>query len=112
MKNILSVALLLISFYANSQVLQPVKWNTKSKKISKNEFEIIFTANINHGWHIYSVNIPENGPTPTDFSFEKSNDYYLIGNIKENKGIIHYDNTFNMNIEFFKEIAIFKQKKK
>ena len=37
-----------------AQVLNPVKWESTSKQISDNEYDLIFTATIDDGWTIYS----------------------------------------------------------
>ena len=32
--------------------------------VSGNEAEIVFNATIDAGWHLYSTDIPDGGPTP------------------------------------------------
>ncbi len=93
-----------------SQILEPVKWNITSKKIDQNTIELLFNANIDKGYHLYSLNIPDGGPLPTVFTFEKSDAYSLEDSMQEEiKPIEKYDDVFEMDIEFFENKASFKQ---
>ncbi len=74
MKKILGL-LLLITTTSYSQILEPVKWTTDTKKLSDTEYELIIVATIEQDYHLYSQNVPKNGPVPTTFIFEKSNNY-------------------------------------
>ena len=51
----------------NAQIINPVTWTFSSKKTGDAEAEIIFTAKIDKGWHLYSQDIPPNGPLATTF---------------------------------------------
>lgn len=98
------------SFNSNSQLLDPVKWTTSFEKISNTEYDLIATAEIDSGWHLYSQNVPENGPIPTTFTYEPSDLYKLIGSTSEAEGITKYDPVFEMEIKYFKGKTIFKQR--
>ena len=37
-----------------SQIYEPVKWNFSKQQISESSYELIFTADIDQGWAIYS----------------------------------------------------------
>ena len=93
-----------------SQVLEPVKWDFKAEKTGDKKFNLFFTAHIDKGYHLYSLTIPEDGPLPTEFSFEKSNKFKLIGKpVEVTKPIEEYDDVFEMKIKFFENEAVFKQ---
>lgn len=106
---ILIVALLVITF-SYSQILEPVKWTTSVKKISKTEYELIATAIIEENWHLYSQNVPEGGPVSTQFSFEGNNKYLKKGNTKEEEGQVVDDPTFNMKVKYFEKETKFTQR--
>jgi thiol:disulfide interchange protein len=90
---------------------QYVSWTYSQKKISADEFELIFKATIEPGWHLYSQIEAKDGPLPTLFEFEKSNDYKLIGKTSEPKPIEHAEPVFdNQVLRFFENSAIFRQK--
>lgn len=61
---------LLFPFLGASQNLQPVKWSFASEKINADEYELIFTADIDKGWNVYSQFIDEGGPFPTTITYE------------------------------------------
>jgi thiol:disulfide interchange protein len=94
----------------NAQILEPVKWSFSSKKISDTEAEIIFTAKIDKGWHLYSQDIPPDGPIATTFEMTKSANYQRMGKISEPKPIVENDPNFDMVLKFFATKAVFKQK--
>jgi len=104
--------LLFFSFcFAEAQILEPVKWSFSSKKTDDADAEIILTATIDKGWHLYSQDIPENGPVPTEFVFEKNNSYSRTGKVTEPKPITEKDPNFdNMLLKYFSTKAVFKQK--
>ncbi|MBU0695144.1 MAG: disulfide bond formation protein DsbD, partial [Bacteroidetes bacterium] len=105
------LALLFVSYLGFSQILKPVKWSFSSSSISEKEAYVIFTVNIDKGWHVYSQNIGEGGPVPTSFSFEKSKDYNLIGKPSESpKAESAYDKNFGLQISWHEKQAVFKQK--
>lgn len=43
-----------------------IKWSQTQQKVSDTEADIIFTAQIGKGWHLYGTNIADGGPTPTN----------------------------------------------
>ncbi|MDO9136524.1 MAG: cytochrome c biogenesis protein CcdA [Lutibacter sp.] len=106
---------LLLAFFAlvNSsfaQIHDPVKWSTSTQKISETEYDLIVTATIEAKWHLYSQNVPADGPIPTSFSFKTSPDFKLIGKTTEEKGVSSYDPVFEMQIKYFENKATFKQR--
>ncbi|TYQ00201.1 thiol:disulfide interchange protein DsbD [Tenacibaculum adriaticum] len=109
--------ILFIAFIAfgvcQAQILSPVKWTTSVNKISNTEYELVSKAIIESGWHVYSQNVPKNGPNPTFFSFDDSKETFkTLGNTSEEEGHTVNDPVFNMKIKFFEKTATFKQKVK
>lgn len=102
--------LLLITTSAYSQIIQPVKWTTSTNKISDSEYELIIAADIQENYHLYSQKVPDNGPLPTIFIFEKNTNYELIGPTTEEKGHTALDPTFQLKIKSFNTKATFKQR--
>lgn len=103
--------LFLIGSVSNAQIHNPVTWNTSVEKINDSEFDLVITAEIETGWHLYSQKVPEGGPIPTSIKIsEDDKKYQLIGTPQEGKGHEEYDNVFNMDIKYFETKAVFKQK--
>ncbi|GFZ79243.1 thiol:disulfide interchange protein DsbD [Aquaticitalea lipolytica] len=95
-----------------SQILEPVKWDTSIEKISDTEYDLIAKATIDKGWHLYSQNVPEDGPIPTTFTFTANDEYELVGKTSEEKGHTVDDPVFMMKIKFFEDKAEFRQRVK
>ncbi len=98
--------------FAQGGIYEPVKWEFSKNMLSENEFELIFRAEIENKWHLYSQDIPMSPPA-TVFSFEKNDHYELIGTVtEESDAIEEYDPNFEMELKYFANEAIFKQKVK
>ncbi len=110
MKKLIFIFALIALSVCNAQVLEPVKWTTKTEKLSDNKFKLIITAAIDAGWHLYSQNVPQNGPVPTSFAFNNpENAFKIVGNTKEQKGHTVDDPVFGMKITYFDTSAKFEQ---
>ena len=93
-----------------AQILQPVKWSFKSNRLSDTEAELQFTATLDRGWHVYSQDVPKDGPMPTVFTFDKPTGFQLVGKVIEPKPIEEYDEMFRMKVKYFAQKAVFTQK--
>ena len=104
-----------------SQIYEPVKWNFYKQQISESLYELVFTADIDPGWAIYSNDLlngevdcdVEICPIPVSFEFNKmdSNEMSLNGGIieiDENKNSSQ-DPIFLMKVTKFVKKATFKQ---
>jgi thiol:disulfide interchange protein DsbD len=111
-KKVLLLCLLAFCFSFNlySQVFEPVKWETKTEKISDTEYNLISIATIDSGWHLYSQVVPEGGPIATAFTFKETADYKIIDKTVEEDGHIVDDPVFEMKIKFFEDKAEFRQR--
>ncbi|WP_136483097.1 protein-disulfide reductase DsbD domain-containing protein [Cognatitamlana onchidii] len=107
---IVSNLIILFSVFSFSQVLQPVQWTTSIESIAADEYDIVFTAGISSGWHLYSQHVPEDGPLPTRFTFVPSEAYRVIGQPSEEKGKEVYEEVFQMTVTYFEHKAVFKQR--
>jgi len=109
-KIILFLPLLILSSSGFSQIHDPVKWSTSVEKLSDTEYNLIIKATVDEGWHLYSQNVPDDGPIPTNFSFVKNENFELVGNTSEEEGHTVDDPVFEMKIKYFENSAIFKQR--
>ncbi|MDX1270311.1 cytochrome c biogenesis protein CcdA [Bizionia paragorgiae] len=110
MKNLILILALAIGFNAYSQIYDPVDWETSVEKISETDYILVVNATIEKGWHLYSQNVPEDGPIPTTFTFETKDSAELIGAVSEEEGMTIDDPVFNMRIKFFDNKTAFKQR--
>jgi hypothetical protein len=110
---VLAAFVFLIGGNLKAQLLDPVKWTYSMEKVSENEYDLFFHAAIDDNWHLYSVDVPENGPIPTSFFFETSELYELVGGITEvTKPYEKFDPSFDMTIKMFDVKADFSQRVK
>jgi hypothetical protein len=113
MASILQVLLVLFVFIghpADKSEQKPVKWTFESKKTGDNEYDLIFKAKIEKGYHVYSQNIDEGGPIPTSFIFTPSDGYQLINKVEEKSKVIKvHDPNFDMDLRYFSNTAEFLQ---
>ncbi len=104
---------LICSFDANAQ-LDPVQWTFEVEKVNEKEYDIIFKADIERGWSVYSQYLEsQKGPIPTSFEFDKDAKIQLIGKTKEagNKKET-FDKTFGIKLVKFSKRARFTQRVK
>lgn len=95
-----------------AQQLDPAKWTYTVKETSATEAELVFTAKIDEGWHLYSQYTDPNGPLPIVFEFNKSNDYELVGKVQEPKPHEENDPVFGCVVKSFSDNVVFRQKVK
>lgn len=90
----------------------PVKWAFSTKDAGNGEYDLIFTATIDEGWNTYSQFLEsEDGPVPTELTFEEGAHYKLKGKAKESGNkFTKYDNVFGMNLTKFAGKAVFTQR--
>ncbi len=111
MKKILSFLLgLSLAFMASAQMQDPAKWSFQVKNLNETESELVFTAQLDQGWHIYSQHTDPNGPFPIAFEFTPSSDYKLIGPVREPKPHEEFDKDFNCTVRSFEGRVVFRQK--
>ena len=112
MKKILVLILALVAQYSFAQILNPVKWELSVVPVEPLEYELVFTANIEKNWAIYSQFLEEGGPLPTVISFEASPFYETLGAPYEkplNK-VTKHDAVFEMVVSKFYKRAVFVQR--
>jgi len=95
---------------ACSQIFEPVKWSFKAERKSATEAELIFTATIDKGWHLYSQHIEGDGPVPTSFTFQQWGTAKRKGDVSEGEGHHEMDPNFGIELKYFENKAKFVQK--
>ena len=100
--------LIILSEFVFSQ--NPVKFETQVNSLGKDKFELVTNATIEKGWRLYSQNLPKGGAIPTEFIFDNSSSFDLLGSTKESKSISKFDPIFNMEQTYFEFKSTFTQK--
>ncbi|OCX54719.1 hypothetical protein BEL04_00175 [Mucilaginibacter sp. PPCGB 2223] len=92
------------------QILKPVKWSYASKKLDEHHAVIYFKADIDDGWHIYSLNQPDGGPKKTTFVLNRNTGFTANGKPIEPKPKKHFEKAFGIYVYYFEHSVIFQQK--
>ena len=105
--------LLLFAVAVQAQIQDPVKFNSELKILAADEAEVVFTAAIDKGWHVYSTDLGDGGPISATFNVEKIFGAEVVGKLKPvGKEISTFDKLFEMTVRYFENTAQFVQKLK
>ena len=103
---------LLFSLVAMAQQ-NPVHFSVQQKQVSPTEVEVVFTAKIDQGWHVYSTNLPADGPTSASLHVDKAEGVTPVGKLTtRGKELNVYDKTFEMKLRYFENSVGFVQRYK
>ncbi|WP_455589905.1 cytochrome c biogenesis protein CcdA [Bacteroides rodentium] len=105
--------LLLFAVAVQAQIQDPVKFKSELKTLAADEAEVVFTAAIDKGWHVYSTDLGDGGPISATFNVEKISGVEVVGKLKPvGKEISTFDKLFEMKVRYFENTAQFVQKLK
>lgn len=94
---------------AVGQILQPSHWSFTVEQSTNGEATLISTVKLDSGWHLYSQQIPDKH-VATKFKYDSSSIYKLVGNTEEGQPTKKYDPYLEMEVLYFENAAVFKQK--
>ena len=114
MRKIISFLLLSFVVYAlQAQIKDPVKFKSELTPLSDTEAEVVFTAAIDKGWHVYSTDLGDGGPISATFNVDNKSGVELVGKLKPvGKEVATFDKLFEMKVRYFENTAKFVQKVK
>lgn len=75
------IATLAVISGIHAQILKPVTWSSSVEMNDERNGRLIFKASIDEGWHLYGIDLPDGGPNPTTFTFDKVEGMTLNGDI-------------------------------
>ncbi len=111
MKKILSFFTLFVLFAVTS--MAQITFSVSYNKVSDTELDIVFTGELEEGYHIYSAYLEEGGPVKTEFVLDKAVGCKLEGGLKEGSGKIEkHDDIFDMTVGYFENSCTFTQRVK
>ncbi|MBO5611621.1 MAG: thioredoxin family protein [Prevotella sp.] len=112
LKNI-SLLMLMLVLSVATWAQDPVHFTVQQKQVSPEEVDLIFTAKIDKGWHLYSTNIPDGGPTRATLNLDKkvTQGVEPIGKLQaKGKTVTKYEDMFEMNLTYFENSGQFVQR--
>ena len=102
---------ILFLFSKAQGVITPV---TFSYGISKTEYkagdtiDFIINAKIIDNWYLYSTEMAADGPILFECNLDKSKDYEILSKPIPYKPFIHYDETWEADVQIFEKVAQFR----
>ena len=103
------LAVMVFSFAAVAQ--SSVSWTQQHKENGDGTIDLIFNAEIEDPWYIYSTEKISNGPMPTSLKISNPQGYDLIGSLVDGTTPkIKKDEGFGLEVKVFEHSACFIQK--
>lgn len=88
-----------------------VSFTVSYKRVSPTEIDITFHGTMQPGWHVYSIDIPDGGPTAASFNVDKASGAKPAGKLKPGPGVKRTeDPIFEMPVSFFENKCSFTQR--
>lgn len=105
MKRCLTILIAFLTLWAveaQAQIVNPVHWSTELKMTGESHGEVVMTATIDAGWHMYSLDVdPDVGPQPLAIEWDL-NGVELSGRPVANKTAHkEYDEMFGANLSWW-----------
>jgi len=101
----------LVVMALQAQIMNPVHFSSELKMLSGDMAEIVFSATIDDGWHVYSTDLGNDGPISATFNAVKMEGVQTVGKLEpRGKETKKFDKMFGMELRFFEQKAAFVQK--
>ena len=113
-KPFITLLLTMMAVSIMAQMVNPVHFKSELKTTEgKAEGEIVFSATIDAGWHVYSTDLGEDGPIEATFNAVKMEGVETVGKLTPKGNVIKkFANMFGMELKYFENTATFVQKVK
>ena len=104
------IATLAVISGIHAQILKPVTWGSSVEMNDERNGRLIFKASIDEGWHLYGIDLPDGGPNPTTFTFDKVEGMTLNGDITPSrKPHEQVDMVFHLKLNWWEDKVDFYQ---
>ena len=104
------IATLAVISGIQAQILKPVTWSSSVEMNDERNGRPIFKASIDEGWHLYGIDLPDGGPNPTTFTFDKVEGMTLNGDITPSrKPHEQVDMVFHLKLNWWEDKVDFYQ---
>ena len=113
MKRIASLFTLLICVAAAAvaQFQNPVNFTVTQKKVADDALEVVFQGTVEAGWHVYSTDIADGGPTRAELTLEKQKGLKPDGKLRATGKVQRaMDEMFDMELSYMEGTASFVQR--
>lgn len=94
-----------------AQIQEPVKFTVEDRKVSDNQLELVFSAIVEKGWHVYGTDIPEDGPTAAALTITDIHGLKTDGKlVAQGKELRVMDEMYGMELSYFEGKVSFVQR--
>ncbi|MDE5688645.1 MAG: protein-disulfide reductase DsbD N-terminal domain-containing protein, partial [Paramuribaculum sp.] len=108
---ILCAWMILCAAAVSAQMVTPVKWSVDSRMTSDTDGEILFSASIEEGWHLYGLSLPDGGPKPTSVTYDRLDGVELVGELTPSVAPIEkVDMVFHLKLNWWEGDVTLVQK--
>ncbi len=106
-----AVCLMATTSALRAQISDPVHFTTQQRRSSQDVLEVLFTAKIAPGWHVYGTDIDAGGPTRATLTLEHTEGLTPLGPL-ETRGEVHsgVDDIFGVKVSYMEGTATFAQR--
>lgn len=110
-KRIFSIVLAWLTVMAvQAQIVSPITWTAEAKMNSADEGDVILSAKVEDGWHLYGLKLPDGGPRPTEFDFSGSHGVEFLGEpVSSRPAHEQVDMVFHLKLSWWAGDVAFRQ---
>jgi thiol:disulfide interchange protein DsbD len=110
-KTTLTLLFSIVAVTAMAQMMNPVHFTSQLKELKGGEAELVFSATIDAGWHVYSTGLGNDGPISASFNTVKMDGVQTVGKLQaRGTEIKQFDKLFDMEVRYFEKAVTFVQK--
>jgi thiol:disulfide interchange protein DsbD len=100
-------ATLLIFITSITAQFEHITWSSQASILDNQQVQLVITAKLDKGWHLYSQFMEDGGPLPTWITIDNPSDFELQGVFSESKTKSEFEPVFDMTVIYFDDVAIF-----
>jgi len=101
---------LICSIIGSAQKLSPITWQAVVENNSATTATVRLDATVEKGWHLYGLDLPDDGPYATAFSFDLPDGVSAAGGIVPSRAPIEkYDPVFQLKLSWWDSNVSFTQ---
>lgn len=106
----LLIAVLCFCVPGLAQMQTPVTFSVTNEETPDGKLLVRFSGQVNAGWHVYSTDIPEGGPTPATLTVEKIKGLKADGALRATGKVKRAEDAmFGMTVSYMEGTASFEQ---
>ena len=102
--SLLLAAASLVMCAQQDDIKTPITWDNSFEMVSDTEAVASFTATIDNGWHLYSTQLPDGGPSPTIVVWDKISGLEPTGDLTSDHAPIEkVDEMFELTLSWWEQ---------